>query len=263
MSSKPLTCEFCEKGFSCRQSKAFHIKNRCKVIRQQNLDHAYAEIEKLNSTIATQQKALDNLLGNPINPIIPSNVLVVNSHDNTNYHNNTNSHNTINTINNTNITFACFRKEDLSYIKHEVIRDLIKSKDLYKSLQDIIKLTHFNESHPENMNIYVQKVIDQNGKESFRCFLYRKGKWTEMPLKELAYLVIINSATNLEEHHDEPYDKEYTEDEDESFDRFTCNTSMSQTLEDTIKTLCCPINRAMVERGRPDLPSTLPRAQHS
>jgi hypothetical protein len=72
--------------------------------------------------------------------------------------NNNNSNNTNNTINN-NITLVKFGQENLrnTLTKKEKFQILDK---MYYSLEESIKLTHFNEKHPELRNIYITNMRD-------------------------------------------------------------------------------------------------------
>jgi hypothetical protein len=76
--------------------------------------------------------------------------------------NNSNSNNTTNNSNNTinnNITLVKFGQENLknTLTKKEIFQILDKR---YLSLEESIKLTHFNEKHPELRNIYITNMRD-------------------------------------------------------------------------------------------------------
>ena len=121
------------------------------------------------------------------------------------------------TNNTTNITVNAFRKEDLSYIAHEMVRDLIKQKDLDRSLQEMIKLIHFNEKQPQNMNVYLGSMDDKYGK----C--WKGTEWKDCEVGDLVRLVITNAADVFREHSDEPYEEEYDETETYLFNTFHQN----------------------------------------
>ena len=148
-----------------------------------------------------------------------------------------------NVTTNTNITFNQFNKEDLSYIAHEMVRDLIKQTDLNASLQEMIRMIHFNENYPQNLNLYVENKMDSHG----LCLI---SKWKECELTDLAKRVMKNAAEVLMEHVDDPFDKEYDDEETYRFDTFYQNYDTDpQPLIETIDTMAH--HKKMVERVHP------------
>lgn len=175
---------------------------------------------------------------------------------------NTTTNNTNCTTNNTNCTTNTtnnyttinqFKKEDVTWIVHEVVRDLIKGdSDLYASLQTMVRLIHFNPQHPQNMNVYVPDPESDQGWRLDKA----PDKWRPYPLSQLAQEVIQNGVSYMREHEDEPYDREYTKKEHKRFDEFYQNVDNEQRpLKETIDTM---INhKDLVEKCHPHLPETL------
>ncbi len=113
-----------------------------------------------------------------------------------------------------NITINNFRCVDVSYIAHDIVAGMIKRGDLHASLQEMVQLVHYNPDHPENMNAYLADASHEQG------LFFRSGKWQPKPRDDLARLVMFNAAQVMNEHNDEPYDREFTRRQTDTFDRF-------------------------------------------
>ena len=112
------------------------------------------------------------------------------------------------------ITVNSFRCVDVSYIAHDHVVGLIKRDDLHASLQEMVQMVHYNPEHPENMNAYLADASHEQG------LFFRSGRWQPKSRDDLARLVMFNAAQVMNEHNDEPYDKEFTRRQTQTFDRF-------------------------------------------
>jgi len=107
-----------------------------------------------------------------------------------------------------------------------------------------VQLVHFDPEHPENMNAYLADASHEQG------LFFRGGRWQPKPRDELAKLVMFNAAQVMNEHNDEPYDKEYTKKQTSSFDRFYDIIGYDRRpLVETIDTMAK--NRHVVENAHP------------
>jgi sugar diacid utilization regulator len=137
--------------------------------------------------------------------------------------------------------------ETLSYFTHEMVRDLIKQKDISASLQKVVQLIHFNPSHPENSNVYIASEDDRSG------FLTDDaGQWKADHTNNIAYKVMKGAAVLMDEHADDCYEAEYTDDEmsryvDYRFDKI--DNDYTDPLDETIATIVR--NKRVVEALHP------------
>jgi ABC-type dipeptide/oligopeptide/nickel transport system ATPase component len=116
-----------------------------------------------------------------------------------------NTTNTATTINNNNTTVInVFRKEDVSYIPGDRIKQLNTSDDLNEAVLEVIKLTHFNKEHPENMNIFVPQGAD------FALVYSKTGTWERTPLHSAARSITYDAGCVMLDHvtdHEQQYKK--------------------------------------------------------
>jgi hypothetical protein len=155
----------------------------------------------------------------------------------TTVHNTTNvtNNSTTNNVTNNNVTINGFRREDLSFLAHEIVKDLVKNKtqtELFASLQTLIQLIHFNPNHPENMNVYIQDAAKN------LAFCWEKQGWKLYDTEDLARRVILHVASIMCEHVDEPFEKEYSDKDAATFDSFYQNVgNETGHVQGTIETL--------------------------
>ena len=79
---------------------------------------------------------------------------------------------------NQNITVNAFGREKFPCEKdvNDFVCNLIKQRDLYKSLQEMIRFLHFNSNHPENMNVYIKNnKMTIKVKAGWRCETFRNA----------------------------------------------------------------------------------------
>lgn len=164
---------------------------------------------------------------------------------------------TNNTTNNTTnkITVVNFGMEDMSFLAHEIVVNLAKQEDLGKSVQELIKLIHFNPEHPENLNVYLPS------KDSSHGYSANVGQWLRRGTNDLANLVI-SHATGLmndqmpdrmsdDSDTEDPNEGEFSEFEIRRFDDYCKSMDAPSVLkpiiDDAINTMYQ--HKHMVERA--------------
>ena len=188
-----LQCEFCRKTFSCKQSKYKHKKLNCRAsavaAAVAAVSNGGGSIERLQSDMTEVKRVLMQLAdgaaatgGTPLP-----------------------SAGTTNNINIQNIQINNFRAVSVDHIDHAMVASLIKAADLRDALQEMVRLVHYDPAHPENINAYLADVSHENG------LYFRGGRWCLKSRDDLAKLVMFNAAQVMNEHNDEPYDKEFTD----------------------------------------------------
>ena len=159
-SIKKLECNYCKK--LCSRSDNLHRHElKCKVrlsneaeakLKQEN-EMLKNELNNFKNDMMEMHKKLINALNQ--NKIHPKTLNKINKNCNNN-NNNNNSNNKI--INN---TYVKFDRVDISKVlsKKEIVGILNKK---LQSLEEVIKLVHFNEKLPEYSNIYITNMRDNN-----------------------------------------------------------------------------------------------------
>jgi len=171
------TCEKCNINFTTRQAKSRHINKSCK-----NKNDIIDELKKENIEI---KNTLNELL--KLCKIHPKTLQKINK----NLINNINTNNTNNgTINNT-VNIVKFGSEDLASIlsKSEIFKILNRK---LASLEESIKLIHFNNDRPELKNIYITNLKDQY------AYSYNGIKFTASLKTELLGELVDNHIENIE-----------------------------------------------------------------
>jgi len=139
--SKTFECNFCKSKFTRKNNLNRHLKDRCKVKKQQNLEKEEifrALLEKMNN-MENEIKALRNE---------NSKLTTIN-----------NINNTTNNVNNTlNINLVAFGKENKESLSNSELFKILRKG--FKSVPELVKLLHFDENKPENHNIYISNMRD-------------------------------------------------------------------------------------------------------
>jgi len=179
--SKLYNCDFCSEPFTTKPHKRRHELHYCKennLLMNSKIKTLEREKKKLEKTI---EKMLDK-------------ACTVNN--TTNNNNNTNN---IIVVNN-------YGKENTDYLTAEKIAQLLNRP--YDSIQDLIKILHFNIEHPENHNVKIT-----NKKEPFALvwndpiWEVRKKKSVVKDIVDKGYLMIDN--THDEVSHNTKANKKY------------------------------------------------------
>lgn len=140
------TCKYCNKIFSCKQSRWRHEKT-CKHLDTNKIDQLEEKNKKLEETI-NEMKEQFALIIKEKGKIHHKTLQKINNQLN---NNNINNGKIINNINNTYVKFG-----DLDYQKvlnNKQIKHILNHQ--YMSLEESIKQIHFNEELPEYNNIFI------------------------------------------------------------------------------------------------------------
>ena len=219
---RSYSCEACDKVFTTRQARHTHKHHYCKrgtpVPTAKQLG---AELDKLRAQVAAllqQRHSGEGACGS------------VGTINNNTVNNTTNNTTTNNTTNNITINKLC--QEDLSFLAHEIVRDLVKQSDLYASLQEVVKLVHFNPEHPQNQNVYLPDDKAEHG------FCRSDEAWEKIPTKKIAKLVMTGAASIMCHHNDAQFSSEYSKQETKRFDVFFDRVDRDdRPIRDTINTM--------------------------
>lgn len=206
-------CEFCGKSYASRSAKSVHKKKyhseatptqaricilKAKIaaftMELMALESGLQSISSTASTNSVNDNTTNNNMTNNTtnNSNIDCNNTTNNNTTNTHSHNttNTNSHNTVN------ININIFRNEDTSYITGDRIKQLNSNEDLNESLWELIRMTYFNEQHPENMTAFLPK--NENLKNV--AMTHGKKGWVHAPIKQVAEAMTFDAGSIMLDH---------------------------------------------------------------
>tara|TARA_Y100000591_G_C21520057_1_gene538886 strand:- start:45 stop:695 length:651 start_codon:yes stop_codon:yes gene_type:complete len=165
------SCDFCDKLFSTKANKRRHELHYC----NKNATSKDIKIRKLEKEKKKLEKKIDKLLDK-----------VGNVTNNTN--NNTNN---IIVVNN-------YGKENTDYLTVDKIKALLDKP--FDSVQELIKMLHFNSDHPENHNVKIT-----NKKEPYALvwndpiWELRKKKTVVKDIVDKGYMMIDSTHDNMNE----------------------------------------------------------------
>jgi hypothetical protein len=183
-------CKYCNKILSRIDNLTRHekiCKSKPKIEETTELKKEIHELKntmnEILKTIKIHPKTLQKI-----------NKQLINNNNNTTNNTNSNNTNSNNTINNTinNITLVKFGEENLeqTLTKREKVKIL---EHMYYSLEESIKLTHFNKKHPEMNNICITNLRDEIG------YVYNGGnKFEAMPKMEIYTQLIHKHIEHIE-----------------------------------------------------------------
>jgi hypothetical protein len=141
--TKEFTCIYCNKDFTTNFALTRHAETRCKV--KTNMDN---ESIQLIASMAQKIEQLET----------ENKTLKETKNNSTNIVSNTDSNNTVNNnyIKKVEVKLLAYGKEDLSYITDN---NYIKLFDRgFCSVNDFIKLIHFDKDKPQNHNLYLSRL---------------------------------------------------------------------------------------------------------
>jgi hypothetical protein len=150
-----VLCEKCNKSFKTKDNYAKHVKNTCNGLPNTTCKTCFKKFASPQSRynhekreICVIDEDIDKRVVNVVNnSVTTNNVTVVN--------------NTIDNsvTNNVTIQLRPFGEENLDYLKAD---DLLRRFKKYGRLEDVmvraLQMVHFNDEHPENMNIYMSNL---------------------------------------------------------------------------------------------------------
>ena len=182
------SCDFCNKLFSTKANKRRHELHYC----NKNATSKDIKIRKLEKEKKKLEKKIDKLLDK-----------VGNVTNNTN--NNTNN---IIVVNN-------YGKENTDYLTVDKIKALLDKP--FDSVQELIKMLHFNSDHPENHNVKIT-----NKKEPYALvwndpiWELRKKKTVVKDIVDKGYMMIDSTHDNLNESNSKFIDFQMKFDDEET-----------------------------------------------
>ena len=179
-----IICKYCYTSFSRNSNLNKHLKNSCKIKKQQDeeKENIFKKLLEQENTIKDKDEQIKTLIGkinlleekveqiskitknNKVNKAI-SNKKIVNNITNTNTTNNNNGI-IFNLVN--------YGKEDLDKIDIKYfINNVVKNNKVcgVKIPEEILKIIHFNPAYPELNNIYISDINRE------KCMIYDDGMW--------------------------------------------------------------------------------------
>ncbi len=179
VTKKIHTCNHCNKSFPRSDRLTRHIKQNCKVVKQENKNKQDI-FEKLlqkdieDNKLRNEKDIEDNKLRNEIHNLKSEldtlknemkKMQPINNTTNNILTNNTNN----GIINNTNIIMVAYGKEDLSKIDTKILLNACKRG--YNTIPQMIESIHFNPNYPEFNNVYIPDTKNKH------AMVYDKDNW--------------------------------------------------------------------------------------
>ena len=220
-------CKYCDKVYKHKSSLCKHIKYYCKKNKDEDLKELVRLLneknEELQKQTEKQQKQIDKL----------SQKLQI---QNIGYQNN-GIHNSINLLNHRDTKYDFLTDRD--YIK------CIKSVN--HCVKDLIQKVHFNENHPENMNIYVSSM------KTDCLMVYKNNNWSIVDRKKHLDILYELNEVQLENWYDECKDK--YPGIIRSFKRYLSNKESSDVINDVKKEIIFMLynNKQFVIKNHDDI----------
>jgi DNA-binding protein YbaB len=163
----PFFCEFCDLNFITYSNKRRHELHRCK----ENSSIKDKKINKLEKDKKKLEKKIEKMMDK---------MCTIN--------NTTNNTQNIVIVNN-------YGKENTDYLTVDKIKKLLDRP--YDSIQDLIKMLHFNADHPENHNVKIT-----NKKEQF-ALVWNDPIWELRKKKSLVKDMVDKGYMMIDTTHDE------------------------------------------------------------
>ena len=181
---KKFSCKYCNNSFTQKNNMYSHIKNRCKVKKEEdnNRENIFDRLVQLEN----ENKELKNT----VNQI------------KTNINNCSNITNTINnsgTITNNNIVLIGYGMEDIKKIdKNDILKSL--KRGFYSTIH-LTEAVHFNPKYPEYHNVYISNIKDKYG------MMYDGKDWKLLTKSELIDKIYNKKKDLIESEFDDFYFK--------------------------------------------------------
>ena len=172
-------CDFCDLYFSTKPNKRRHELHYCK----ENTSITYNKIKQLEKEKKKLEKQITKMLDNSC---------TINNTTNNTTNNNTTNNNTNNII-----LVNNYGTENTDYLTVEILTKLLNRP--FDSIQDLIKMLHFNDEHPENHNVKIT-----NKKEQYamvwvdKIWEVRKKKALIKDMVDKSYMIIDSTYENID-----------------------------------------------------------------
>jgi uncharacterized C2H2 Zn-finger protein len=216
-SSEVYACPYCDKVYKHRSSRCKHVKYSCK----KNKDEDLQELARLlnlqqknyDSNMMAMQKQIDTL----------SKKLEIKSVNNPTLHIDTVQQN--NAIQNFQFTILNHKDTDYSFLTD---KDYIKCINTCNyCVKSLIEKVHFNQHHPENMNIYIPSI------KTDYLMIYKDNVWSIVNRKKHIELLYDMNEVQLENWYEDCKNK--YPGIIESFNRYLYNKETSEILNEVKK----------------------------
>ena len=242
-SKTDVICNLCGKQFTSINNMYRHRKHRCtmnnEVLQRKKEKIFKKEIEKLKEELEKKDEIISNIQSAASTSIQTQ----VNKNHNGNNINNIDNSNNINNqviINNiNNFPLLSYKESSAGHLTNSQYKQILNRRN--NCIQEAIKLIHFNENKPENMNIYISNI--KNG----YILVYNGSDW-ELKDKELAIEELMDSKEILLEEWLDEYQEKYPELK-EKFEHYLNSKDDSKLLEQMKKNieLCLYNNRKLAK----------------
>ena len=191
---KNFTCRYCDKMYKYKQGKYKHEQS-CKNKELKEDNNKIAKLEKENLEI---KNTLSELL--KLCKIHPKTLQKINNQLVNGNNNNINNGTINNTINNKTVNIVKFGTEELNKIltQSEILKILNRKMC---SLEESIKMIHFNNNRPEFKNIYITNLKDMY------AYIYDGNKFIAVLKSDILETLVDNHIENIEYSADEYKEK--------------------------------------------------------
>ena len=132
----------------------------------------------------------------------------------------------INIDNSTNIVINNYGSENRDYVTLKKVKELIE--DNYKTaIQELVKLTHFNEDYPENHNIAITNIKSKYG------YIYNNGMYEIKIVNKILEELLDRNRKILEKTYDNKHVKKKMKDNEmnDRFERWLDKIIDNETLQ--------------------------------
>jgi hypothetical protein len=185
-------CQYCNRIFTRMSSLNVHIKDRCKVKREQEnqkeelFKELVQEMRKQNDEIKEMKEEIKKLKTENYNYKQVNQTIITQTNNIQNQQNIQ--------INNNNVKILSFGKEDISHITDDVYKRILKKG--MGSIPSLIEYIHFNKNKPENHNVYISNI------RSNYAMIYEEVNWKLKDQREVLE-TLFDKIDILEEKFDE------------------------------------------------------------
>ncbi len=188
-------CEHCDTSFTRKDNLSKHLKNSCKVKKEQDEKDKQLKLQAIQIQELKQQMEvlIQHIDKKPGKRIKTQNNITNNNTTNTN----TNSNNTINN-NIVNNIIVAHGSEDLSKIELQTIMEHLATIDYQNIIPKMVKHIYLNKNKPENKNF---RIVDLARN---KCEYHNGKKWVTGKSNEKILKIFDNVNTMLTE----PFEKD-------------------------------------------------------